>query len=87
MILTIRTDWAKLPYSATGLQRTFVHELGHFLGLDNCSTSCGVSDAAMQDEFVCNQTTPAVMADVTINDSIPVTNSTYGGNTTLSCGF
>ena len=86
MILTLRTDWAELPYSATGLQRTFVHELGHFLGLDNYSTSCSVWDAAMQDQFVCTQSNPAVMDDVTINDSIPVTNSTSGGNTTLVAG-
>jgi hypothetical protein len=82
--LRLRTDWD--TYSSDGLQRTFVHELGHFLGLDNFDeTACAVSEAAMQDEFDCGA--PSVMDGVTINDSLPVVNSTYGGGPKVSCGF
>ena len=83
MTLTIRADW---DYSSQGLERTFVHELGHFVGLYNYNSSaCSANDAAMQELFDC--TAPTVMNDPQFSDYRPVVNSTYGGNTQTSCGF
>ena len=81
--LRLRPDWS--DFSPDGLQRTFVHELGHFLGLDDSSPSCGSSDASMQPEYDC--AAPTVMHDVTINDYLPVQDSSYGGQPKVSCGF
>jgi hypothetical protein len=86
--ITLQPTWDDpvSGYSAEGLQRTFAHELGHLLGLDNYNAAaCGVSDAAMQDQFACQA--PTVMHDVTENDSLPTSNSVYGGQSKLSCGF
>src|SRR5262249_55657594 len=41
-------------YTASGLQRTFSHEIGHLLGLWNFPCA-NVSDAVMQDQFICQQ--------------------------------
>lgn len=86
--VTLQPTWDDpvTGYSAEGLQRTFAHELGHLLGLDNYdAAACGVSDAAMQDQFACQA--PTVMHDVTVNDSLPTSNSVYGEKSKLSCGF
>lgn len=83
--ITLDTAWAS--FTADGRERTFVHELGHLLGLDNYADSptCTVPDAAMQRQFACQAS--SVMHDVTVNDSIPVNSSVYGGNTKSTCGF
>lgn len=83
--LRIRDDWATL-YSAQGLQRMFVHELGHFVGMDNSNpAACGISDVVMQDQFDC--TAASVMHTASINDYLPVTNTAYGGMPKTTCGF
>lgn len=75
-----------MNYSSDGLQRTFAHELGHFIGLANYnSAACDVSDAVMQDQFNCSS--QSVMKAVTINDYLPVANSVYGTKSRKSCGF
>lgn len=86
MTITFRPDWDTLPYTPTGLQRTFDHELGHFLGMaDYPSTSaCGISTAVMQPMFDC---TVSDMDTVTPNDYVPVVATVYGGGTRVSCGF
>jgi hypothetical protein len=83
--LSLRADWDQLPYSSQGLQRTFAHELGHFLGLSDYPSPCGVSDAAMQDTFSCvsSSTTTAV----TFNDYAPSSKAVYGGGSRAICGF
>ena len=82
--LQLHPNWS--TFSSASLRRTFTHELGHFLGLDNYTTSCATNDAMMQQNFACGSgSSPAYT--VTINDYLPVTNTTYGGNTKLSCGF
>jgi len=45
--IAVRTDWYS-RYSSEGLERTFVHELGHFLGLQNYDKrpKCPIDDAA-----------------------------------------
>ncbi len=72
---TLQLDDNWNSFTAEGLRRTFVHELGHLFGLGNYASAptCGVSDAAMQDQFNC--TASGVMDDVTPNDFIPVTNT------------
>jgi dual-action HEIGH metallo-peptidase len=73
-------------FTTSGLQRTFAHELGHMLGLeDSDSTNCSVSDAVMQDQFNCEAA--SVMDDVTINDWTPVNITAYGSGSRLTCGF
>jgi hypothetical protein len=83
--LQLDVDWS--AYSAEGLRRTFVHELGHLFGLADSASAptCAIADAAMQDQFNCGAS--GVMDDVTINDYLPVTNTAYGGGTRLTCGF
>jgi hypothetical protein len=88
MTLTLDDTWNDTgdPYSAQGLERPFVHELGHFVGLnDYDAAACGVSDAAMQDQLYCRVAT--VMNNPTFSDTRPVVNTTYGGGTTTTCGF
>jgi hypothetical protein len=83
-LISLRPEW--VSYSPDGLQRTLVHEVGHFLGLDNYNAAaCGVADAAMQDQFNCAD--PTVMHEPTFSDTRPVENSTYGGKPKVSCGF
>jgi hypothetical protein len=85
-VLTINQNWSTVPFSTEGLERTFAHELGHFLGLGNYSTTaCGIPDAAMQPNFDCAATT--VMHAPTTNDIVPVSSTVYGGNTKTTCGF
>jgi hypothetical protein len=75
-----------LSFTYTGLQRTFEHEIGHLLGLDNSSrTACGVNDAVMQDLFFCEQTNSTIYAQT--SDWLPVTKSVYGGGTVNTCGW
>jgi hypothetical protein len=87
MELRLRSDWTN--YSATGLQRTFAHELGHFLGSDNINRpgapTCGVSDAVMHDAFDYGNVVSVVSP--TLNDTRPIVNSVYGGNTKATCGW
>jgi hypothetical protein len=82
MFLNLSPSWQS--YSSTGLQRTFVHELGHALGLDN-NQSCTVNQAAMNDTFDCLGTVSTVTS--TFNDYRPVNNTVYGGKPKTSCGF
>jgi len=84
LLLQVHSTWS--TFSADSLQRTFAHELGHFLGLHNYTSACGSNDAAMQDTFVCSPTS-APLKTATINDYLPVGNSTYGGGPTVSCAF
>ncbi len=83
--MRLRSDWPN--FTPTGAKRTFVHELGHLLGLDNSNRlECGVSDAAMQDQFDCRAA--GIMDDVTVNDFLPVLLRTaYGPYSRVACGF
>jgi hypothetical protein len=84
--IQLRTDWN--TYTSNGLKRTFAHELGHFLGLDNSDIpACGVDDAVMQDDFDCAPNTTTKLVSPTLNDTLPVGNSTYGGKPTAACGW
>lgn len=82
--LILRDNWAT-TMSDSGLRRAFGHELGHFLGLDNYTSSCGVSDAVMQENWICEASNPVY--NLQKSDYIPVANSTYGGKTQASCGY
>jgi hypothetical protein len=81
--ITLNSSWA--GFTAEGLRRTLMHEIGHLLGLEDYATPCNVSDAIMQPGFTC--TDSGIMNAITINDRLPVAKSTYGGGTRLICGF
>ena len=85
MRVRLHPAWAM--FTSTGLQRTFVHELQHLMGLDNYADApaCGVSDAAMQDDFDCNGTN--ALTTLTINDILPAAKTSYGGGPRTACGF
>jgi hypothetical protein len=85
LFLRLQPTWNL--YSPTGLLRTFVHELEHYMGLDNYTSagSCGASDAVMRDNFDCGLTTP--LTTLTINDYLPVLNTSYGGGPRNTCGW
>jgi hypothetical protein len=83
--LELSSTWAS--YSAAAQRRTFAHELGHFLGLNELSTTaCAQSDAVMQPAFTCTSTSNPVAA-LTAADYVPVVSTVYGGHTKKSCGF
>lgn len=86
LVLKLHSSWS--TFTAASLQRTFAHELGHFLGLDDYTpaTGCGVDDAVMRDDFVCGPANSPGVA-VTLSDAIPVAKSTYGGGTKTTCGW
>lgn len=82
--LRVHTSWN--TWSGESLQRTFTHELGHFLGPDNYTAACGSDDAVMQPDFVCSPSaTP--LTTPTVNDYLPVRSAVYGGKTKTTCGF
>jgi hypothetical protein len=84
--IQLHPDWA--TFSAASLRRTFVHEIGHFLGLDNYgpASGCGVDDAMMRDDFVCGpSSSPGV--SLTGSDALPAAKSTYGGGPKTACGW
>jgi hypothetical protein len=85
LTLEVSTNWAS--FSAAERKRTFMHELGHFLGLKNFApTGCEPDDAVMQADFGCNiGSTP--LTTVTPNDYIPVTSTVYGGKSNKTCGW
>jgi hypothetical protein len=73
----------------TALQRTAAHELGHALGMThpvhgtNCSS---VNDAVMLDMVTtCNGSTTGYHP--TLDDTLPVQKTVYGGGTDKKCGF
>lgn len=81
----VRSDWTS--YSTEGLRRTFIHELGHLLGLANYSdtTSCGPNTAAMHEGYNCAATP---LDTLTFNDYQPAKKTTYGNvPRTATCGF
>jgi hypothetical protein len=86
LLVELHSSWS--TFSPASLRRTFVHELGHFLGLDNytSATGCGVDDAIMRDDFVCGPTASPGVA-ITGGDALPVVKSTYGGGTKTTCGW
>lgn len=86
LLLELHSGWS--AFSAASLRRTFVHELGHFLGLDNYTTAtgCGVDDAVMRSDFACGPTA-SPGTSVTASDYLPVVKSTYGGGTKTTCGW
>ena len=73
-------------FTPESLERTLLHELGHFLGLGNYKSACNVSDAVMQPSFTCGPTsTPSVT--LSANDYLPAVNSVFNGKSKKSCGF
>jgi Dual-action HEIGH metallo-peptidase len=74
---------SNFTFTVTGLQRTFAHEIGHLLGMDNY-LPCPKNDAVMQEQFYCDQNE---MANVTTSDWLPVVKSVYGGGTKSRCGW
>lgn len=86
LLLELHSSWS--AFSSASLQRTFAHELGHFLGLNNymSATGCDVDDAVMRDDFVCGPTASPGVA-ITGSDALPVVKSTYGGGTKVTCGW
>jgi hypothetical protein len=82
-----QNPWIKINslynFTVTGLQRTFAHEIGHLLGLNN-NLSCNKDDSTMVDSFHCDQTE---VANVQTSDWLPVTKSVYGGGTKSVCGW
>jgi hypothetical protein len=80
----VRSDWE--AYAPSGLRRTFVHELQHYMGLADYTSagSCSTSDAA-RDDFQCKQTT--TLTTLTINDYLPVLRTAYGPDARSTCGW
>jgi hypothetical protein len=74
-------------WTTAGGRRTFIHEIGHLLGMDNYSHSCGVNDAMMQPEFYCADANNLPSTSIAPDDSIPIVNSVHNGNTKKKCGF
>jgi hypothetical protein len=85
MSLTLNSNWQS--YSADGMRRTLVHEIGHYLGLGNYNASaCSVSDAVMQDTFNCVFT--GAVYQPTIDDYLPIQKTNYGPlGSRRVCGF
>jgi hypothetical protein len=88
MYLQIDGSWN--TWSSQSLQRTFAHELGHFLGIGDYSTTsaCDATGnaAVMQPNFVCSSASTPLTA-TSFSDYRPVNNTTYGGKSRLTCGF
>lgn len=83
--IMLHQEWA--TFDATVLRRTFIHEIGHYLGLDNYldDSVCTTTTAAMNDKYDCPG--PSTMDDVTIDDYLPVTKTVYGAAPRTTCGF
>jgi hypothetical protein len=75
-------------WNSASAQRTWAHELGHLLGLGDYAVSCDSSGngAVMQPNFACGPTASPVTTP-TLNDSIPINNTVYGGYPRNTCGF
>jgi len=50
-VIKLNDNWS--TYNADSLDRMFMHELGHLLGLSDSDTTCGTNDAAMRNNFTC----------------------------------
>jgi hypothetical protein len=84
--IKIRIDDSWTAAGAARLERTFAHELGHLLGLDE--SLCGGPDSVMRGGvYSCTDTSTSVPNDPTMNDSLPVNKTSYGGGPKTSCGF
>src|SRR5262249_40884016 len=74
---TMKLKFTWYLWDSDEARRTFMHELGHFLGLDDSNAdACLVTDAIMQDMFSCTGTTNPLHT-LTTNDSAPVGKSVY----------
>lgn len=73
-------------FTSAGLERTFVHELGHRLGLKDADATCDNSgnSAMMQANFDC---AGSPSTSPTINDYLPINNTVYGAHSRNTCGF
>lgn len=85
LFIRVRPDWAS--YTASGQRRTLLHELQHYMGLDNYSSagSCGTSNAVMRDDFNCAGAVS--LTTLTINDYLPVLKTSYGSASRNACGW
>jgi len=83
--LQLNPAWTK--FSASGLERTFLHELGHFLGdgdYSNASWGCWSNSAVMHDGFDCTTTASTTL---TSDDYFPPVKTTYPGGPRATCGW
>jgi hypothetical protein len=83
-LLDIGSGWS--AWDTASKVRTFLHELGHFLGSRNLPLPCQPNDAVMQDGFSCGATANP-STTITSQDSIPIVNSVYLGKSKKTCGF
>lgn len=75
-------------YGLNTLTYVLAHELGHHLGLDDHddeSDYCSTTHSVMSSPMLCEPT--GIIANVGIDNWLPVKNSSYGGATTQTCGF
>lgn len=73
--------------SESRLRRTFAHELGHFLGMDDSTTACAGQESVMKVGVYACDTTSVVPDSPTLSDSLPVTSTVYGDGPRTGCGF
>ena len=84
MNLQLGSNWAN--YSTASIRRTYLHELGHVIGLTDYAAACSDSDAVMQANFGCGAEESPVTT-LQFSDTLPVKKSVYGGGSRKACGF
>lgn len=83
LLLKIATNWSS--FNTAERRRTFAHELGHFLGMDNL-TGCAGNSAVLNPDFSCAASS-SPLTTPTATDYVPIVSSVYGGHTKKPCGF
>lgn len=83
--IDLHSNWTS--FSSSELRRTFIHEIGHHLGLGDYppDSQCTANAAAMNDTYTCGG--GSVMDSVTFNDHQPVKKTAYGSTPRTTCGF
>jgi hypothetical protein len=52
--MSLELDGSWPTWNADSLKRTLIHELIHFMGLDNYTSACGINAAMIQPDFTCS---------------------------------
>ena len=85
IVLNLATDWnTPNVWTTSGLKRTLLHELTHFLGLTD-APACMAYEPAMYKQFDCRS--GLASTSLQPSDYLPILKSIYGPGAKTTCGF